>query len=547
MHQSRTPRTATSQPNRLLRPWLQGVLIFLAAFVPRAMTAIAGLSHVDERKWLLRSERYARGYLSFDLPNATSVPSSVTKHLTMPGITTSVVGGFTRVIWGGLRDLGVASFPEESFRDSRSALIISQVLMAGATSGLLVLLWWVLSKWSTRVVATTAVLILAAEPYLVADGTKLKTDSFLMLFGAIGAFALAAALEVPSRTDRRLGRRRRWLLAVVAGIGVGGAIASKAAALTFGPFFLGLVVYAGIRALRKRGRLRDVIVATGLTLVVAIGLLAILWPALWADAAGQLELLRGTARLTSSSHAQYFLGEVTSDTSPLFYFVTVPFRMTPWLFLLVVPSVIVGLRVRAVRPFAVVALAYAIVPLLAITLSEKKFIRYAQPLWPVLAVLVGLLVQAIAIWCREQGPRRSHTFEITAAGAMVGLVAYSILVAPYGGTYANPALGGGPVAEQVSLIGGDDNSEAGAFIRDRDGARCAERRIMATARSPLWFRCGHVTSSVDGLRRGDYIVLFTNDTKRTPEEAVRALRALGRHVAELRIRGVDIAEIIQVT
>jgi len=530
-----------------LRPWLQGVVLFLVAFVPRALTATAGLAHVDERKWLLRSERYARGFLSLDFANATSVRSSAKTHPTMPGITTSVVGGMARVLWGGLRDLGVVSFPGESFRDSRSALIIAQLLMAVAISALLVLLWWVLSQWSTRIVAMTAVLILATEPFLVADGTKLKTDSFLMLFGAVGAFAFAAALEVPVGRDRHLDQRRRWVLAVVAGAGLGGAIASKAAALTLGPFFLGLVVYAGIRAWRARALRRNVVVVTVLTLVVAVGVVAVLWPALWADTEGQLSLLRGTARLTSSSHPQFFLGEVTTDPGPLFYFVALPLRMTPWLLLLVVSGVIVGLWSRATRPYALVALAYAVVPLLVITVSEKKFIRYAQPLWPVFAVLAGLALQCVATWWRARGPDRSRRFDILSAGAIVGLVVYTMLVVPYGATYANPILGGGPVADQVTLIGGDDNSEAGLFIRDREGVRCADRRIMATADLPLWFPCGDVTSSDDELRPGDYVVVFTTDAKRASDEAIEALRERGHRVATLAVRGVDVAEIIQVT
>src|SRR6185295_11120217 len=174
------------------------------------------------------SEHYVEALLSLDLDRATS---STSGHHTMPGITIVVVGGVARVLWGGLRDLGVTSFPGEGFSSSHSALIIAQLLMALATSGLLVLLWWVLTQWSSRIVATTAVLILATEPVLVADNTKMTTDSFLMLFGAIGAFGLAAVLEVPERTDRQLvGRRRTWL-AVAAGIGIGGALASKLTAL----------------------------------------------------------------------------------------------------------------------------------------------------------------------------------------------------------------------------------------------------------------------------------------------------------------------------
>jgi hypothetical protein len=537
-----------NRSERLVAPWLQGVLLFVIAFVPRLVTALDGLAHVDERKWLLRSERYARGYLSLDFANATSVPSSVSKHLTMPGITTTAIGAVARVIWGGLRDLGVASAPGVAFRDSRPALIIAQVLMAAATSGLLVLLWWVLTRWASRVVATTAVVLLATEPYLVAEGTKLKTDSFLMLFGAIGAFGLAAALDVPASARREAGGPR-WGLAAVAGIGIGGALASKSAALVFLPFFAGIAVYAVVRDWRHGRSPRAVIVSTLVALLSAVVLLATLWPALWADPSGQIALVRGSTHLTSTSHSQFFLGRYASGHDTLFllyYIVALPFRMTPWLFLLLVPSVIVGLARRDTRGFAVVAISFIIVPFVVITLAERKFTRYALPLWPSFAVLVGLLVQAGIIWCRARGRREAEIVRTVGAGAVVGLVVYTLVVAPYGGTYANPALGAGPVAEQVMQVGGDDNFVAGAFIRDREGARCAERRIFATSRNPLWFPCGDVTSSTEDLRPGDYVVLFANDVKRESKEEVERWRRSARQLADLRVRGIDVGEILQV-
>jgi hypothetical protein len=525
-----------------LRGWHQALLIFGVAFVPRLVTALSAFPHTDEIAWLRRSEHYARAFLSLDLANATS---RVSGKPTMPGITTVAVGGVARVFWGGLRDLGVLSFPGEEFTASDSALMIAQVLVALATSGLVVLLWWVLSGWATRVVATTAALLLATEPLLVADGTKLKTDSLLMLFTAIAAFGLAAALRVPARPPDT--RRQRNLLAITAGVGLGGALATKVAALMIGPFLAGLVLYAAFRAWRSREGIREVVVITAITLGVAAAIIVVMWPALWADPAGQLEVLRGTAKLGGAGHTQFFLGEATRDPGPLFYLVAVPMRLTPWLLVLAIAGLIAGLRTRAWRSHTLVALAYAAIPTLVIFLTAKKFVRYSFPLWPVLAVLVGLLVQAIATWCKERGPERWRTFEVCAAGAAAALVVYALLVVPFGAAYANPVLGGGPVAKHVSLIGGDLTAEAGRFIRDREGPACEERRILASTRFRLWFPCGHVTSEASSLAPGDYIVVFANRAKRTSGDRLEQRRRRGRRVALIRRRGVDVAEVILVT
>jgi hypothetical protein len=522
-----------------LQTWQQGALLWLVAFVVRAVTALAGYQSGSERLWLGRSQHYARHFLQLDLDGATS---TVRGRATMPGISTVVVGGVARVLWGGARDLGVASFPGELFSESRSGLVLSQLLMSAATAGLVVLLWWVLTKWSTRVIALTAALILATEPALVFDGTKLTTDSFVTLFGVIGAFALAAALDVPA--GRSLDRHQRRVLAIVAGFGIGGALLSKVSALTLGPFFLGLVVYAAVLAWPKRERLREVVALTALAVVVAIGLMVVLWPAAWADPSGQLKVLERSARMGSDDHLIFFLGEISNNPSRLFYVLTVPLRMTPWLFLLSIPGLIVGLRVRALRGFALVALAYSAVPLITILAAKAKFVRYSYPLWPVLAVLAGLFVQYLATWCRAGGPRRWRAFEVTAAGAIGGLIVYALLVVPYGGVYANPALGGGPVAEQVMTMSNDLQAESGYVIRDREGDGCAARRIWANT-FRKWFVCGEVVETLDQLRSGDYIVVSGTSQVERPE-AVESLRARGRQVATVEARGVEIADIIQV-
>lgn len=543
-----TRARGSGQTNRQLASWKLGLIVWIVAFVPRVATARAGLMHRDEHKWLQRSEHYVHALLSGDLANVTSISASQTPH-TMPGITTVVVGGVARLLWGGLRDLAITSFPGEQFDGSRPALVIAQVLMAAATSGLLVLLWWVLSTWSSRIVATTAVVILATEPILVADGVKLATDSFLVLFGAIGAFALAAALGVPERANGVLAARRRRVLAIVAGIGVGGAALSKLTALTIGPFLLGLVVYACVRARRRNESVRAVLAVAGIVAAVAIVLVALLWPAAWADPGGQLEVLRGTASLPGRGQSQFFLGEMTQDPSPLFYLVVVPLRMTPWFFLLSIPALVVSLRVRALRGFALVAIAYAAVPWITILLSDKKFERYAFIAWPVLAILVGLLVQHVAARCRAAGPGRARTFEMTAVGAVAGLFVYTLLVAPYGSAYTNPALGGASVASEVMLldIGGPNATEAGLLIRDREGDRCNERRIFAWPRPRVWFPCGDRERTTEKLRPGDYIVLFDDFEKRRSPELIHALRDLGRRIAVMRTRGAHIADIYRVT
>jgi 4-amino-4-deoxy-L-arabinose transferase-like glycosyltransferase len=320
---------------------------------------------------------------------------------------------------------------------------------------------------------------------------------------------------------------------------------SKLTALTFGPFLLGLVVFAALRSARGRTGWRtffEVVVITG---IATIALVVVLWPASWADPSGQFEVLRGTAGLASSPHQQFFLGEATSTPGPLFYFIVVPLRMTPWLSLLAAAGTVVALCVRTLRPYAVVCLAFAVVPWIVITFASKQFERYSLPVWPVAAVLVGLLVQWGATRSERAGARQARRFELVVVGISAAIIVYTMLVVPYGAAYANPLLGGELVAQEVILVGSDPGA-AGEFIREREGPNCNDRRIATRQGSRLWFPCGRLVPWSSDLQRGDYLVLFNGEARRLPERETEKLRKRGRVVARIERRGVGVAEVILV-
>ena len=138
----------------------------------------------------------------------------------MPGITLVAVGGAAKVIWSVADTVGVIDAGGRPFDESRDALVIAHLLVALVNALLVVVLWWVLRMWSNGRVAIVAAAIVATEPFLALHGARFTTDSFVMLFGAIGTFALAAAFGIP-KTITDPGRRR--LVAIVAGVGLAGA------------------------------------------------------------------------------------------------------------------------------------------------------------------------------------------------------------------------------------------------------------------------------------------------------------------------------------
>jgi hypothetical protein len=522
---------------RFARPVvLIAVGIWLLAFIPRL--ASVGMPSSDEPAWLARSDHYATAYLDLDFGNAAA--ASAGSKGTMPGITTVIVGATGEKVWSAARHLGFVE-DDEPFGRSRSGLFISQALMAAASAGLIVVLWWVLSRWIGRRVATIAAVLLAAEPFVVLHGARLTTDSFQALFGAIGAFALCATLGVPRRDPNPRARR---VLAVLAGVGLAGAFASKVAALTLGPFVL-LVLIVALDRDRRRGRGRELVT----TLLVAVGsgliFLAVTWPALWADPGGQLALLRRSSSQVGISRTQFFRGEATNNPGPLFYPYVLAYRSTPWLYLgaLVTPLLVIA---RSTRAHTVLVLGYCVTPFVAITVATLKYDRYSLPLWPAIAILSAL---ALDLGFRAVTQRRPKLHR-PAALALAALLAFvwlsGTLVNPDAAAYANPLLGGGPAAARQLIVGGAAVSRAGEIIQDREGEHCDRVRIYATAGTKDFrFPCGRVVDDVAVLEPGDYVVYDQLVSQRGggPDPT---LTSLGPVVERIERRGVHVTDIIQV-
>jgi hypothetical protein len=522
------------------RRWtvLEAAGLWVLAFALRALSLSGATS--DEPTWLGRSQKYVTALLSFDWTEATT---SSHGRGTMPGITTAVVGGAARELWGALDRWGIID-PGVPFTSSRSGLVLAQLGMAAANATLLVVLWWVIRHWASATVAAAATLLLVTEPFLTAHGARLTTDSFVTLFGAVGAFGAAAALGVP--TDPRGSPRTRRLLAVVAGLGLGGAFASKLSALTLGPFLVAVLVVAAVRA-RRAGTQRELVRVVAIVTGAAVALVIVIWPALWTDPGGQLTVLRGSSTQAGIERGQFFLGELTTSPGPLFYPVVLAFRATPWLLLLGLAGLVVALADRRTRAMGLVLAAYCAVPFATITIATLKYDRYSLPLWPALAVLAGLLVERLLAWWARMPRHRVVGSAALAAGSATFVVVAALLVVPDAAVYTNPLAGGGAVAEDVLLVGGPSAARAGELIEDREGARCADRRIFAFAsRNRLRFPCGEVVGDLARLRPGDYLVLDAPSTKRMTATQVEGYRARGEGVARIERRGVHLADVIQV-
>jgi hypothetical protein len=525
--QTAPSRRAAWRPSRWV-PLLLGIL----AFVPRALTT-GHFQTTDEVLWTRRSIGFTDAVLGLDPASASATTDAIA---TMPGVTTMWLGSLARGVWTVGGAVGIVQ--DDEFLHSSAGILLSQLAMAVATSLLLALFVALAWRWAGPVPAVVAGVLLATEPFVVAHSAVLHTDALTAFFGASGAVALFLALR-----RAPLARRRGVLMAAVAGALLAGAFLSKLSALVLAPG-LALVVAATMAeqvrvALRRREPLGPVavplLVVTGVAAAAALLTVVLTWPAIWADTRHQVEMLRQSSSLADMGHRQFFLGRISEDSGPLYYFVTTPMRMTPWF--LVGAALFVPLALTRRWRAHLAALAAVTIPAVAVlATTPKQFDRYILVVVPFLALAVGMGVDVAVRALRD---RLDHRVPAVVAAVVLG--AHAAVQAPWGIQYFNPLLGGIEAAERTMLIGwGEGLGEAGSVIEEREAPHCDIEVALIYHLIQSAFPCG---TTVTTPTEADYLVLYISERQRMTDDELAATRQRGRLIDVVRREGIVLAEI----
>ena len=537
---------------------LATLLVVLVALVPRCLTA-GHFQTADEALWMARSQHFSNALAHGDLGAATATSDGLA---TMPGVTTMWLGSLSRVVWSGGRSLGVWSTHGEEFADSASALHLAQLAVALAVSLLIGVIVVLARRWAGPIVALTAGILLATEPFLVAHGALLHTDELEALFGAAGVLAMLVLLDLPSRGQAAAwkGRRRHSRpLAAVAGVLLACAFLTKVSALLLAPGLLAIIgcaAWRDIRESQRRGEARAVVNELVATLAIVAGAgivtVALLWPAAAVDPFGQFDLLRESAELGATGHSTFFLGQTTTTPGPLFYAVALPLRMTPWMLVATGAGTVVALAARRGRHRALCMLVMVAPALVVLSFALKQFDRYAIIVLPFLAVVVGIAVEDLALRLGRVGLTPGQR-AMCGVAAGVGLAAYSFTVVPWGLAYYNPLLGGGATAERAVVVGwGEGFEHFGKVIAEREAGGCNETVVLTQwGGTDLDLGCGRVKKvlidpwALGGSPKADYLLVYVSWRQRleTHPQEYKDLVAHGRLVYRLTVRGIDYGEL----
>lgn len=290
-----------------------------------------------------------------------------------------------------------------------------------------------------------------------------------------------------------------------------------------------LLLVALAPAGRLLPRLRWALPRYGIWLLAALAVAFALWPALWVTplAAGE-RLVREAVNNGDSPHGwgNFFWGQAVADPGPFFYPVALALRLSPWATIGLLaaaalarrPGSLVRRHGAVLLPLALVAAAF----LLALTLPAKKFDRYMLPVLPLLDVLAaaGLLGLGEALASRYNVHQRTQRRLATLA--LLPLLGLPLLYQPYELAYANPLLGGGPVAARAIPFGWGEGMDLAAHWLNNQpdlGDGAVASWFEPTLRP---FVAGDVFS-IGYLRRGrafNYLVLYVDQVQRRNEPTI---------------------------
>jgi hypothetical protein len=333
------------------------------------------------------------------------------------------------------------------------------------TSVTVVISYHWLTRLAGRRVAFMAGLMLALEPYYLAHSTFIHLDATVTSFMFLAALAWLVYL---------LADGGRGFL-ILAGILTGLAIMTKIQALYLVPY---AALGAGVTYLVRVGRIwsarswREIgrlAAAFGVLLLLAGVTAFVIWPVLWVDGLEVVATVveRATGHLNQPHQLPtYFLGQQSiRDPGPLYYALTLAFRLRPLTLILAPLSILLLLlawhRLSARQRAALtLGIAYPLFFFIEMSLGSQKMERYLLPMVPALVTLAAAVLVAGVTWLT-----RGRATRISLAILAILVIVFSwpwLRLAPHYSTYFNPLLGGGHRAVELFIVGGGEGLDLAA-------------------------------------------------------------------------------------
>ncbi len=492
----------------------------MAAFLPR-LAAIDRYVTPDELVWVFRSVQFRQALLAGQWADTLTAGH--------PGVTTTWLGALAMSGQLLLRPSDLPTYhwithlawyaPENTAMLPRlyTFLTGARLLVAVVNSLSVVAVFWVAGRLYGRVPALLIALLLAFDPFLVGLSGLLHVDGLLTTFTTLSLLTLALAIKLP--------QNKPYAWAALSGALAALAILSKSPALLLPPF-AALIIFLSMFTGRENplaARVRRM-VGQGLSwLATCVLLLVALFPALWSSPLPVVQQLTGTfgEHAAEAVRPSYFLGQITHDPGPLFYPLTLAFRLSPMVLCGLILAIILIAHALWRRPAhdpwrRLPTWIFILWPLLfvtAVTQAAQKYDRYALPAVPALIIVAALGWTYLPAFQM----RRSPVVSVLVAIQFIWL----LWVMPYPLTAANPLLGGTAVARQVMELDWGEGTSAAAHWLAAQPDAADSTAVAGTSPALAPFFPGRALAwTPDNLAQAEYMIITLDSGDTQPEPPV---------------------------
>lgn len=499
------------------RQYLAPLVLFLLAFLTR-LAAVGRYITPDELIWVYRSVQFSEA-----VQNGAWSETLTTGH---PGVTITWLGALAITLQRLIDPTAAETYrwishlawlrPENmaAMRQLATFLTAGRLLVIGLHGlGIVAIFLLVRRLFSYRFAVTTAVLLIF-DPFLAGLSGLLHVDAAQTMFATVSLLALALALREGERFPDR------WTAVSAAAAAL--SLLTKSPAILLLPICLFFLTVSPLLAERPWSvRLRASVQRNCIWLGVYLLTLFALLPALWVSPNAVFSTVFTSSRrfVEDALRPTFFMGESAIAHPATFYPIAVAFRLTPLVFLGLLfaaglallyarrlaslqQTAVMRQTVRAmlIHP-ATIFLLWSAGYVIGITLAEKKFDRYALPIFPALTLLA--LLGWFGVWERWQTARRAPLVPLLAALALVNYLP----VAPYPLMGYNVLLGGPWTAQHVLPLGWGDSVSAGTRWLEQNAETRNSSGIGGISQAFVPFFSGQPLLASDAYYpQADYVV-----------------------------------------
>lgn len=509
----------------LKRPYLTSLILFFVSFLSR-LSAINRYITPDELIWVFRSIQFSEALRAGQWANTIT-----SGH---PGVTITWLGTaaiqlqllvqpesqaayewITKVAWLTPDNIEALRMLAQFLTAGRLAVVLVQA------AGIVTIFWLVQRLVSVEGAGLTAVFLIF-DPFTAGLSSLLHVDATMTLFATLALLLLALIMKEPAKqTKKRFVGFCAFFTAV--------SLLTKSPAILLVGVCLLFLLMKGLVDPSVAGRRGGwIFKQTAVWLLIFVVSVVALLPAVWSSFSTVVDVISGDANqhIGDALRPTFFMGQVQLEHGPLFYPISVLFRLSPPVFLGIFLSI--GLMaswlwrhvdLQSKRFWQALLLHPTAVFLLwivgfvgGITLAAKKFDRYALPIIPLLILLSAWGWMSVGNGLLKKRP---YPLILSILAILNFLFFWPYPLAAY-----NFLLGGPQVAQNVMTVGWGEPVSAGArwLVEHEETADKIAVGAIPQALAPFYSGPA-LPSTAEYSEQADYIIWSQNERQLTGFES----------------------------